>query len=261
MIVLMYHALYADDAELNQMPEEEKNFAVSTEVFRKQLAAIQMESGFVDPQLLLQSYSKNKVSKKKVLLTFDDGHKSFYTHAMPIMKEFSAKGIFFITPKLLETRDDFCSWEQLKEMEVEGHVIGSHGYTHRFFTLMNEQESSDELVVSKKVLDKNLGHEITMISFPGGCFSKREIRLGLEKGYQYFFTSAEGVSSKEDISQNRGIKRFAIRNGMSETMFTRLISGDKFYLEKIRLVNGVKGLLRKVIGDSLYYSLYKAVKG
>ena len=185
MIVLMYHALYNNESELQALPEEERSYAVSTDNFRRQLEVAQsLSGGFVDPTKMSEAYAKPASGKNKVLLTFDDGHVSFYTHAMPIMAELAAKGIFFITPQLRDTRDDFCSWAQLKELLDNGHAIESHGDTHRFFTTMNDAESIEELESSKKSLDTQLEQQTTMISFPGGRFTQRDINAGKKLGYK-----------------------------------------------------------------------------
>lgn len=261
MIVLMYHALYSNESELQALLEEERSYAVSTDDFRQQLEVAQsLSGGFVDPVKMSEAYAKPASGKNKVLLTFDDGHISFYTHAMPIMAEFSAKGIFFITPQLRDTRDDFCSWDQLKALLNNGHAVESHGDTHRFFTTMSDAESAAELESSKNSLDSQLKQQTTMISFPGGRYSKRDIDAGRKMGYEYFFTSEVGVSQAADVSEFLGIKRFALRNNTALEEFKKIISGDSIYFAKLKLVSSIKSTMKKIVGDNGYHLLYKLIK-
>ncbi len=261
MIVLMYHALYKDENELQALPEEERSYAVSTSAFRQQLEIAQsLSGGFVDPTKMTDAYIKPASGKNKVLLTFDDGHVSFYTHAMPIMAEFAAKGVFFITPQLRDTRDDFCSWDQLKALLNDGHAIESHGDTHRFFTTMSDSESAAELESSKNSLDSQLKQQTTMISFPGGRYSKRDIDAGKKIGYKYFFTSEVGVSQATDVSEFTGIKRFAMRNNTGLDEFKKIITGNTIYFTKLKLASSIKSTMKKVVGDNGYHLLYKLIK-
>ena len=78
-----------------------------------------------------------------MLLTFDDGLRSSYTKVFPLLKAYhypavmavvgawidlAADGKVDFGPRLF-TRDDFATWEQLREMQASGLVeIASHTY-------------------------------------------------------------------------------------------------------------------------------------
>lgn len=81
--------------------------------------------------------------KKAVLLTFDDGLRSFYTRVFPLLKLFDYPAVLAVVGAWLEapsnwtldypprtlTRSDFVSWEELREMQASGLVeIASHTY-------------------------------------------------------------------------------------------------------------------------------------
>lgn len=84
---------------------------------------------------------------KPVLLTFDDGLRSAYTKVFPLLKAYHYPALMAVVgawadlpvdgkvdfgPRVF-TRDDFATWEQLKEMQDSGLVeIASHTYNlHR----------------------------------------------------------------------------------------------------------------------------------
>src|SRR5918994_6985006 len=69
-------------------------------------------------------------NNKFVVLTFDDGFKSQYTNAKPILDAYGYKASFGIVCEDVG-KADHMSWEEINELEEEGHDIGSHTITHR----------------------------------------------------------------------------------------------------------------------------------
>ena len=68
--------------------------------------------------------------EKPILITFDDGYRSNYDLVYPILREYGVKAcisIIVLMPDL--PTDNFCTWEQLREMTDSGLVeVGSHSY-------------------------------------------------------------------------------------------------------------------------------------
>jgi hypothetical protein len=76
--------------------------------------------------------------ERAVLLTFDDGLKSLYTEAFPVLKRFGAKAVAYVVPGMVphSTGEDvleraLCHWSELLEMHQSGLVdIQSHSMYH-----------------------------------------------------------------------------------------------------------------------------------
>lgn len=86
---------------------------------------------------------RGKLPKKAILLTFDDGYKSLYTKVFPLLKQFNFPVVAAIVGSWLETpddelvaygdqrltRDQFVSWQELREMAQSGLVeVASHSH-------------------------------------------------------------------------------------------------------------------------------------
>jgi len=92
--------------------------------------------------------------ERPVLLSFDDGYKSFYTHVYPLLQLYDYPAVLalvggFMSPGEDETviygdkeiaRTKFLSWEQVHEMQASGLVeVASHSYGLHKGILANRQ--------------------------------------------------------------------------------------------------------------------------
>jgi hypothetical protein len=67
-----------------------------------------------------------------VLITLDDGWKSVYTDAYPILKEFGYPFTLFLYTNFLSGRGDSLTPEQVREMQANGATVGSHSVSHLY---------------------------------------------------------------------------------------------------------------------------------
>jgi peptidoglycan/xylan/chitin deacetylase (PgdA/CDA1 family) len=110
------------------------------------------------------STSSNK-NNKFVVLTFDDGFKNQYTNAKPILDAYGYKASFGIICEDVG-KADRMSWEEINELEEEGHDIGSHTITHRSMTEIPPEEMMWEVSGSKQCLINNGIEDVNYFSYP-----------------------------------------------------------------------------------------------
>ena len=60
------------------------------------------------------------------------------------------------------------NWDEVQEMRKDGVTVGSHSHTHPILSRMPIQKAKDEILNSKKVLEKNVDIEVKHFSFPNG---------------------------------------------------------------------------------------------
>ncbi|PCH85381.1 MAG: poly-beta-1,6-N-acetyl-D-glucosamine N-deacetylase PgaB [Piscirickettsiaceae bacterium] len=105
---------------------------------------------------------------KAVLLTFDDGYKSTYTHVYPLLKQFNYPAVVALVGKWLETpanqmvkygskdikpRDFFMDWSEIKEMSDSGLIeIASHSHDLHKGILGNPQGNTQPAAVTFQYL-------------------------------------------------------------------------------------------------------------
>lgn len=60
------------------------------------------------------------------------------------------------------------NWDEVQEMRKDGITIGSHSHTHPILSQMSSEKAKDEILTSKKVVEKNADIEVKHFSFPNG---------------------------------------------------------------------------------------------
>ena len=119
--VLMYHHMVPDGQDCNDM-------TVTPGKFRSDLETV-LAMGYT-PVLPRELAAGDALPEKPILITFDDGYRSNYDLVYPILREYGVKAcisIIVLMPDL--PTDNFCTWDQLREMTASGLVeIGSHSY-------------------------------------------------------------------------------------------------------------------------------------
>jgi len=116
--------------------------------------------------------------KAMISITFDDGRKSDFTIAAPLMNRFGFAGTSFIYPQAQDKQwAEFMHWEQVQRLQDKYQwEIGSHTYSHVKLTELSVVQIEQELHKSKSAL---LQHEINVQSFasPFGEYNNNIVTL------------------------------------------------------------------------------------
>ncbi len=140
-VVLCYHDV--KDEILKDVDNDQ--YAVSTDTLVAHFNWLKAHGYSVisfDDVLAAQRGEK-KLAKRSVLLTFDDGYRSFYTRIYPLLKLYNYPAVFALVGSWLEVeaggvidygdelvpREKFLSWDEIKEMHTSGLIeFASHSY-------------------------------------------------------------------------------------------------------------------------------------
>ena len=115
--------------------------------------------------------------KKIAYLTFDDGPSTEVTQEiLETLKSNNVKATFFVLGSNVEKSD--IQKELLKEMVMEGHAIGNHGYCHNYSILYPSRVANPTVVIndmkkSEDAMKSVLGDDFrtSVIRLPGGHMS------------------------------------------------------------------------------------------
>jgi peptidoglycan/xylan/chitin deacetylase (PgdA/CDA1 family) len=138
--------------------------------------------------------------KKSVLITMDDGYRSVYKIAYPILNKYGFKAILFIYTSFVGVSKMAVTWDQLQEMKASGFTIGSHTIYHSDLTSPKAGESEqqhilrikEELNGSKKIIDQKLDQDTYFLAYPFGYYDQRSIQMAKEAGYKLAMSVKRG---------------------------------------------------------------------
>jgi hypothetical protein len=190
-------------------------------------------------------------------VTFDDGHLSQYSHAEPLLERYNVSATFFVTAGWISSRKEYMQWSSLRELHSRGHSVQSHTWSHPMLTHCSDAELEKELSYSRKLIEDNVGARVDAISIPNGRWNDRVLRACVAAGYSRVFTSDSWWGEKEQ-SGARVFGRINVPQSMTSQRLKMLARGAGWKL----LHDGLsysKHLLRQMIGDHLYQSLWRMV--
>src|SRR5437016_3660567 len=163
--------------------------------------------------LLAWKRGEKNIPPRCAVITFDDGYKSQYEVAWPIMKKYGYPFTMFIYTEGVRGGSlgggGAITWEQLADMRDNGVDIEAHSATHQdlreghTITLASpggkktrtkltgaqyEQWVRNEVVGSKELLEQRLGIKVNCFAVPFGNYNEHVKELARNAGYEAMFT-------------------------------------------------------------------------
>ena len=134
--------------------------------------------------------------RKPIVVTFDDGYLSHYTHAKPVLRALGWPGVLFLTTKAIGR--DGLSERQLRSLIKAGWEIDSHTLTHPDLTTLDDAALAHELSGSRRELQRRLGVAADFFAYPAGRHDARVIAATEAAGYTAATTVEPGVATRRD---------------------------------------------------------------
>lgn len=177
-----------------------------------------------------------------VVLTFDDGDRTYAKNALPILKEFQFPSTEFIIGKFaLSAKSDYLSWPQISELAKDplvtfhSHTYNSHsaidirGKTYfktdpMYLLGKNRMESESEYGLrilndsnqEQDLFKKNIGRIDNVIALPYGHATPSYISLAQTYGYTYFLTQDRTQANRYNVDPTH-IYRLDVGNRITDT--------------------------------------------
>src|SRR6266516_5362280 len=163
--------------------------------------------------LLAWKRGEKNIPPRCAVITFDDGYKSQYEVAWPIMKKYGYPFTMFIYTEGVRGGSlgggGAITWEQLADMRDNGVDIEAHSATHQdlreghTITLASpggkktrtkltgpqyEEWMQNEVVGSKQLLEQRLGIKVNCFAVPFGNYNEHVKEIARNAGYEAMFT-------------------------------------------------------------------------
>jgi peptidoglycan/xylan/chitin deacetylase (PgdA/CDA1 family) len=121
---------------------------------------------------------------RSVVLTFDDGYRSAYTEAFPVLARYCMTATIFLAtgdrpptspgerlPRM-QARE-MLSWSEIREMRSAGLTFGAHTMTHPDLTRQDETEIDRQMRLSRDIIQDALGAPVPCFAYPFGQHDRR----------------------------------------------------------------------------------------
>jgi peptidoglycan/xylan/chitin deacetylase (PgdA/CDA1 family) len=165
--VLMYHSI-AD----NVVEKGHPYFWVNTRpaIFREHIQFLQDHNyQVVDIDTAFHRSDQRVISRKCVVITFDDGFHDFYENAFPVLNDFGYSATMFLPTSYIESSFKLrrcMTWDEIRELYRYGIKFGSHTATHPQLHNLSVAEIDNELRQSKEIIEDNISDQINSFCYP-----------------------------------------------------------------------------------------------
>lgn len=189
--------------------------------------------------------------EKQIILTFDDGEMNNFIHALPVLRRLNFKAYFFIIVDRIG-QPGYMGWNELRQLQDAGMMIGSHSLTHPILTNLKDDEVKKELYDSLQFLVDHIGDRVTTFSVPRGFCSDRVVKIAYEAGYQDVF-----ISERPEHLQVHCWERTAVKASWNIQRFEQAMHGGKPIGDKV--LDQVKKIAKKTLKGGIYDHLRSAM--
>ena len=245
---LMFHGIDSTEESFGQAEPGELLYVLDKNEFEACLAFMRSEGyrtillrDFIDWQKGIKD-----IPHRSIVLTFDDGHASNVTTALPILARNGFVAEFFITTGFVG-KPQHVTIDDLARLRESGMGIGSHSVTHPMLNDLPASGIRKELEESKDFLERTLGVRVIGFSAPGGRMVDAVPDLAKAAGYEAILTSCPGTNGRS--ADPYRLRRIAMKRGVS--IARRLVAGGRPGAGE-RLLQGLYDLGKRRLGNERY---------
>lgn len=190
--VLMYHKVSPDPKVASI------GYRIEPEEFEWQMRYL-YENGYhsIDLGMVVDYFLKGvPIPEKPIVITLDDGYQDNFLYAYPIMKKFNFTGTIFVVSNIiggvnefdikarLQPENKMMSWEQIKELDANGFIIGCHTLDHAHLARVSRDEARRQIAQSKRALEEGLSKEVQYFCYPYGEYNSFTLQVVKESGFK-----------------------------------------------------------------------------
>jgi peptidoglycan/xylan/chitin deacetylase (PgdA/CDA1 family) len=159
-----------------------------------------------------------------LIITVDDGARSFIDVMLPALKEQGASALLFIVMGFMGKKGrgvDFLSWEDVSALQAEGIEFGSHGTNHLPLDEIPAEQMRTDILGAADVMSSH-GFEPTVFAYPFGRYNDATKDVLREAGYDIAVTVMKGGYDRYEI-------RRRLFTGLENPTLTRFIMQERYF--------------------------------
>lgn len=224
-VILMYHRFRLSPAN---------KYEVSHADFRAQLEYIARNRYEVIPigQLVeaLQTQEPDLLPRRSVVITVDDGYRSVYDFAWPVLAEYGFPFAVYIYTDYVDVGGKSMTWYELSELAADDLVtVGAHSISHANLASAKKTGAAYPYWLEREVkypkyrLEAATGRPVRTFAWPYGSFNSYGVSVAIHAGYEGLLTVLPGANSIETSPYY--LRRYGIYWHTSLWLFARILEG------------------------------------
>lgn len=157
----------------------------------------------------LMPYLTGEKQGKVFGITFDDGFRNVFKHALPVLKEtgFTATNYFvanqFDGGNVWDADNNvpfspLMSLDEIRQWARAGQEVGSHTLDHVHLPKIDRQEAVRQISDSRAKLSQAVDVDVTAFCYPFGEFHSDHCEIARLAGYTNATTTARGLAGAQD---------------------------------------------------------------
>lgn len=243
-------------------------FTVSLRDFKKQMAYLRRKGYKVISlkQLELAARNRQGLPEKTIILTFDDGLKSYQQYVLPVLQQYHFPSVLSIVtswadgnkvPK--EYKNKTLNWKEIKKLDSNPLIeVISHSHALHSSALSNPQGNQKALAIVRIYRSANrsyetearyqqrikrdlrrtsarfaamLGHGPFAISWPYGHYEQYHINTAQKYGIRIHLTLDEGPANTKYFPK---VHRVLVQNKRRSALFPELVTFRNYHNKQLR---------------------------
>lgn len=186
-----------------------------------------------------------------IALSFDDGMRSVFTHALPILRDYAAPAHLFLTTGAVGGNNrwttqpayapsfDMLNWDEIEKLQLAGVRIESHTHSHPDLRELDDRSVAADCSKADRIVEERLGRRPQYFAYPYGYRSVRALAYARNCYRASVTTELREIQGNEDPAALPRLDSYYLR---APWVFRRLDTAlPRAYL-------ALRGALRKIRG-------------
>jgi peptidoglycan/xylan/chitin deacetylase (PgdA/CDA1 family) len=126
------------------------------------------------------------------------------------------------------------TWKEIREMSCNGIEFGSHSVNHPIFSTISYTEMENELISSRKEIEKNISLSPVAFAYPDGYYDMLTKKAMKRSGFQYAVTLIKGIN--DSLTDPYELKRIPIGTNITMNLFMAYLVFLRFMSKTLDLI-------------------------
>lgn len=197
---------------------------------------------------LLSAQTENGVT-----ITFDDGIRSLFTSALPVLRDYDVPAHLFLTTGAVGTNNQWAgqpasapgfemlNWEQIEQLYDTGVFIESHTHNHPDLRLLNDNDMQQACEQADALIENRTGRRPQYFAYPYG-YRNSHVCNYVRKRYKAAVTTELGMLTLDwDLAKLPRLDSYYLKSRWLQQNLASPVSG--FYLSlrsRLRRLRGTQ---------------------